>query len=290
MKKLKRIISVILIIILVGGVYFMVKDKYLIENNTSISDNKEQTSNEGKEETSNIENSSQTEIPLKENTSSNDKVYPALEVPNGTVIDRGTTSKGYSIKEIDGVTYIDGIMIVNKTYGLPSTFIPTDTKVSCIGQTNTCNKCINNTAYNAFNDMAADASTIGLNLYISSGYRSYDKQVQLYDRYKARDGKEAADTYSARPGYSEHQSSLAFDINIINDTFINTDEGKWVNNNAYLYGFVIRFPKGKQDYTGYKYESWHLRYVGTELAIKLYNNGDWLSLEEYFGIESKYVD
>jgi len=290
MKKLKRIISVILIIILVGGVYFMVKDKYLIENNTSISDNKEQTSNEGKEETSNIENSSQTEIPLKENTSSNDKVYPALEVPNGTVIDKGTTSKGYSIKEIDGVTYIDGIMIVNKTYGLPSTFIPTDTKVSCIGQTNTCNKCINNTAYNAFNDMAADASTIGLNLYISSGYRSYDKQVQLYDRYKARDGKEAADTYSARPGYSEHQSSLAFDINIINDTFINTDEGKWVNNNAYLYGFVIRFPKGKQDYTGYKYESWHLRYVGTELAIKLYNNGDWLSLEEYFGIESKYVD
>ena len=71
---------------------------------------------------------------------------------------------------------------------------------------------------------------------------------------------------------------------------MHTREGKWVNNNCYKYGFCIRFPKGKDAYTGYQYESWHLRYVGKDLAEKLYNNGNWISLEEYFGITSEYPD
>ena len=100
----------------------------------------------------------------------------------------------------------------------------------------------------------------------------------------------AADTYSSRPGNSEHQTGLCFDLNSIEDSFQYTSEGKWVNDNCYKYGFCIRFPKGKDAYTGYQYESWHLRYVGTELAEKLYNNGDWISLEEYFGITSEYPD
>ena len=105
---------------------------------------------------------------------------------------------------------------------------------------------------------------------------------------KSRNGEEAADTYSSRPGHSEHQTGFCFDLNSIDDTFTNTNEGKWVNQNAYLYGFVIRFPKGKEEYTGYIYESWHLRYVGKDIAKKLYNNGDWISIEEYYGITSRY--
>jgi D-alanyl-D-alanine carboxypeptidase len=97
-----------------------------------------------------------------------------------------------------------------------------------------------------------------------------------------------ADTYSARPGHSEHQTGLCFDLNSIDDSFAYTNEGKWVNNNAHLYGFIIRYPKGKESITGYQYESWHLRYVGKDLANKLYNDGNWLTMEEYYGLSSKY--
>ena len=81
---------------------------------------------------------------------------------------------------------------------------------------------------------------------------------------------------------------MAIDLNTINDTFHNTPEAKWLANNCYKYGFILRYPKGKTDETGYKYESWHFRYVGVDLASKLYNNGDWITLESYFGITSKY--
>ena len=138
--------------------------------------------------------------------------------------------------------------------------------------------------------MKNDATSIGLNIWIQSGYRSYEYQQGLYEKYVSRDGKQQADTYSARPGHSEHQSGLSFDLNSVNDSFAATDEGKWVQDNAYLYGFIIRYPKDKSNETGYKYEPWHLRYVGKDLASKLYNNGDWITMETYFGIDSRYKD
>ena len=164
-------------------------------------------------------------------------------------------------------------MIANKTYALPSTYAP---------------RKLVDTFMNAFNSMQAAASTEGISLFVQSGYRSYTTQNTLYNRYVNRDGKTLADTYSARPGYSEHQSGLAADINSLDQSFINTPEGKWLNNNCYKYGFIIRYPKGKEEQTGYMYEPWHIRYVGTDVATILYNNGDWLSLEEYLGITSKY--
>ena len=112
--------------------------------------------------------------------------------------------------------------------------------------------------------------------------------MELYNNYVMLDGKEAADTYSARPGHSEHQSGLAFDLNTIDDSFTYTNEGKWVNANCYRYGFIILYPKGKDNITGYMHESWHLRYVGVDLATKLYNEGNWITIEEYFGISSSY--
>ena len=198
------------------------------------------------------------------------------------------TSKGFTIENRNGATYIDGYLIANKTYALPSTFIPENPEVPVTEARS--NKSLDKDLMAAFRKMQSDATAKGLNIYIASGYRSYDYQVGLYNRYVANDGKAAADTYSSRPGNSEHQTGLCFDLNSIEDSFQYTSEGKWVNDNCYKYGFCIRFPKGKDAYTGYQYESWHLRYVGTELAEKLYNNGDWISLEEYFGITSEYPD
>ena len=182
---------------------------------------------------------------------------------------------------------IDGILIVNKTYPLPEDYTPTDTYEEA-KDFDYCATCINKEAYTSYEKMQADAASIGLNIWIQSGYRSYNFQKELYENYVKEDGKEAADTYSARPGHSEHQTGLAFDLNTITDDFQYTDEGVWINKNCYKYGFILRYPKDKEKITGYKYESWHLRYVGVDLAKKLYNNGNWITLEEHFNITSEY--
>lgn len=183
-----------------------------------------------------------------------------------------TTFKGFKGVTKNGVTYIEGYLFVNKTYTLPSSY----------------GNGLTNATTEAFNKMQAAAKIDGLNIYISSGFRSYSYQKTLYNNYVNRDGVVVADTYSARAGHSEHQSGLAFDVNTINDSFSNTEEGKWLNDNCYKYGFILRYPNGKSDETGYQYEPWHFRYVGVELAEKLYNNGNWITVEDYFGITSKY--
>ena len=138
----------------------------------------------------------------------------------------------------------------------------------------------------AFNEMKVAAKQEGIALWISSGFRSYSTQYGLYNRYVAGYGKNAADTFSARAGHSEHQTGLAMDINYIEDWFGDTKEGKWVAENCHKYGFIIRYPKGKDNITGYKYEPWHIRYLGKEIATEVYNSG--LSLEEFLGITSSY--
>ena len=171
---------------------------------------------------------------------------------------------------IEGLTYIQGVLIANKSYSLPSNFYP--------GMDSTC--------LNQFYKLQNDASAQGLNIYDSSDFRSYDYQSQIYNNYVARDGQAAADTYSARPGYSEHQTGLAIDVNQIDDSFIGTPEANWLEAHCHEYGFILRYPRGKQDITGYKYESWHIRYVGTDMSYAIHSSG--LTLEEYFGIDSYY--
>ena len=254
------------------------------------------TDKNGESTTAKVEESTQT----KENDTSSSIMSDATSVsassdssefappvvPSGNTVSKGTTSKGFQIQEINGATYIDGVLIANKTYALPQDFIPTnpDQPVNA----DRSSTCLDKTLMSAWNTMLKDATAKGLNIYIASGYRSYNYQVNVYNRYVKSDGAAVADTYSSRPGNSEHQTGLCFDLNTIEDSFQYTNEGKWVNDNCYKYGFCIRFPKGKDSATGYQYESWHLRYVGVDLATKLYNNGDWLSLEEYFGITSQY--
>lgn len=172
----------------------------------------------------------------------------------------------YSEVEAKDLTYINGILIVNKKYGLPKDYNPG----------------INAEALSALKSMQSAASALGLNLSLLSGFRSYQTQSSVYNNYVSKYGRTLTDTFSARPGYSEHQTGLAFDIGQIKDSFGETASGKWLAENCHLYGFIIRYPKGKQNITGYKYEPWHVRYLGVDIATKVKNSG--LTLEEYLGI------
>ena len=193
----------------------------------------------------------------------------------------GKTSKGYTVEYKDGAYYVDGYLIVNKTYPLDSTWKPKNTFKS-VPNDGFAREPLNSEAYENWKQMKSDAAALNLNLWAQSGYRSYDYQNDLYNGYVKRRGKTAADTFSARPGHSEHQSGLAFDLNTIDSSFKNTDEGKWVAKNAYLYGYILRYPEGKTNETGYIYEPWHIRYLGNPLATEVHNSG--LCLEEYLGI------
>ncbi len=140
-------------------------------------------------------------------------------------------------------------------------------------------------AAEAFEKMVNDASLEGYEIKAMSTYRSYDYQKTLYNNYVAEDGVEGADIYSARAGHSEHQTGLVADI-MGGDTsynqFKNTKENEFILEKAHLYGFIVRYPEGKQHITGYKPEAWHIRYVGVELATLLKNED--LTLDEYWAI------
>lgn len=207
------------------------------------------------------------------NTASKDFTLTVKTKNPPKIAEIGTTSKGYKITKENDIYYINGVLIANKTYSLPSSYAP-----GGLLDIFTSN----------FNKMRDDALKEGINLEIISGYRSYADQAYIYNNYVLSDSKSNADTYSARAGHSEHQTGLAADINSLNTNFIYTKEGMWLNNNCHKYGFIIRYPEGKASVTGYMYEPWHIRYVGAPLASELYNNGNWISLEEYYGITSTY--
>lgn len=144
-------------------------------------------------------------------------------------------------------------------------------------------------AARAYLKMYRAAAKKGLGLVLQSGYRSYASQVSVYNGWVASIGKKAADLQSARPGYSEHQTGLSVDIAsatagcTIQSCFAGTPEGKWLKRNAWKFGWHLRYPKGKTDITGYKYEPWHWRYVGVDLAAEL-NLTPKITLEEFFGL------
>ena len=138
-------------------------------------------------------------------------------------------------------------------------------------------------AKEAFEELSEAASKENYTFLAMSSYRSYQYQYNLYNRYVNTDGIEAADTYSARPGYSEHQTGLAVDVYNGKEDFTNfekTKEYNWMQDNAYKFGFILRFPKDKVLETGYQYESWHYRYVGKEIAKYIHDNN--LCFEEYY--------
>lgn len=169
--------------------------------------------------------------------------------------------------------YINGILIANKEYGLPDDFAPGESSE----------------AREAFEQMKSDAAKEGIYLNAFSTYRSYWSQYTLYNSYVSNYGQDPTDTFSAKPGFSEHQTGLAFDIGGVDrslwaeDDFKYTDEAKWLKENCTKYGFILRYPEGKEWITGYMYESWHFRYIGVEHS-KNFENSD-LTLEEYLGLQ-----
>ena len=181
-------------------------------------------------------------------------------------------------KEINN---FDLLMLVNKYNYVSNNFKPDNlVKVSKFAVNN---MYLNKTCMEAFISLASDALKEGYNIRAISTYRTYDYQNNLYNKYAKKDGVDKADTYSARPGFSEHHTGLAIDVDNIKtnfNNFENTNEFKWMQENAYKYGFILRYPSDKVDITGYMYEPWHYRYVGREIAkiIKEKN----LTFEEYY--------
>ncbi len=174
------------------------------------------------------------------------------------------------------------LILVNKYNYLTEDYIPENLEPIDIAYARSGMQLVRE-AKEAFETLSEDAKKEGMNIIAMSSYRSYDYQVNLYDNYVATDGKEAADTYSARAGYSEHQTGLAVDVYnkvLPYTSFEETEEFNWMQENAYKYGFILRFPKDKVNITGYQYESWHYRYVGKEAAKYIHNHD--LTLEEYY--------
>ena len=180
-------------------------------------------------------------------------------------------------------------VLVNKKRNLSENYVPEDLVTLSELPTVLSNPEVNqlrSAAYQALKELFSAATEAGYELHARSGYRSYYTQALLYSSYVDSYGKAAAGKYSAKPGQSEHQTGLSIDITCealnykLDTTFAETEEGKWVAENAHNYGYIIRYPKGKEEITGYAYEPWHIRYLGAELAEKIYDSG--LTMEEYF--------
>lgn len=196
-----------------------------------------------------------------------------------SIVNSNADKDFYSIDNVSNLKD-NNLILVNKYYHLPDKYEPEDLTVLSSKYNKGTNSSMRKEAAQQFMKMADGAMLDGIIIKNASAYRSFDYQVNLYNKYVQRDGKEMADIYSARAGYSEHQTGLCTDINTIDSSFDNTAEANWLKDNAYKYGFILRFPKDKEDITGYKYESWHYRYVGID-AAKIIHDDD-LTLEEYY--------
>lgn len=194
-----------------------------------------------------------------------------------------TSNKDSSVAEetID-TTYL---ILVNKKHNLEENFVPEDLEYLNISFSGAeSSKYLSKDVAKALEQMVADAKNDGINLIGRSGYRSYSTQKALYSSKVESLGKEQADRFSAKAGASEHQTGLAIDIisseyGKLHTDFQYTETYKWLVNNCAKYGFILRYPKGKYDITGYNFEPWHYRYVGVEHAEKIMKEN--ITLEEY---------
>lgn len=180
-------------------------------------------------------------------------------------------------------------VLVNKQYSLPENYKPNDLiypKVPFIFEDKIEKRMMRKEAGKALENLFAAAEKENRHLAGVSAYRSHETQIAIFDNYVKKDGVKKARTYSALPGTSEHETGLSIDVTTqdgacaAQDCFGDTPEAKWLADHAHQYGFIIRFPKGKEDITGYKYEPWHIRYVGKEIAKEIYEAEG--TLEEYY--------
>lgn len=282
-KKNKNIVLFIFIVLIIIGIYFITNNPKETGDNVKQANVTEDKIDNTKDEITLEEKLAQEKYFIKNNLKRYVDYYNknnSLSL-NKVITDVNANLDKEKYKDVFETDLSKGnLMLVNKYYYLKDNYIPNDLIVLTdeynIGKNNTMRKV----AADAFIEMSNAALLENISIKNASAFRSYDYQVTLYNNYVSKDGKEAADTYSARPGFSEHQTGLATDINQINSGFENTDAFKWLDKNAHKYGFILRFPKNKEDVTGYTYEAWHYRYVGKE-AAKIIKDEN-LTLEEYY--------
>lgn len=182
-----------------------------------------------------------------------------------------------TIQQIDNPDNVT--VLVNKSHALPADYEPTDLE----NIPSFPNLKLRSVAIDDFEKLIAAANLDGVYMTPYSTYRSYDYQKGLYEKYLKTDSQEIVDTYSARPGHSEHQTGLAIDIKSNSHWYNLTDaDYEWMKNNSYKYGFIIRYPKDNSNITGYKEEPWHIRYLGVDVATKVHNLG--ITYDEYYDL------
>ncbi|MBT2686775.1 M15 family metallopeptidase [Bacillus sp. ISL-47] len=203
------------------------------------------------------------------------------------------------VKVVNGRNVIQNpenvLVLVNKQFRLPDGYEPLQLVIPEVafsfGKLDLEKSYMRQDAAKALENLFAGALNEGVELFVVSGYRSYDRQSQVFEAEVNRTGKEQAVQAVAIPGSSEHQTGLSMDISSrsanleLSEKFGETNEGKWLAENAHRYGFILRYPKGKETITGYQYEPWHFRYVGSEAAKVIFEK-KW-TLEEYFNIVKK---
>ena len=270
LKTLPKIILILLIIIVIALCIIPSKKEENKNNNQEV-----------KEENNKYEKISYYKKENKERYIAYEKENPTLTLEQIiTYVNIGLDNPYYTnTKPADNLN--TNLLLVNKYNYLTEDYVPSNLENISTTYARSGMQLVKE-AKEAFETLSENAKKDGMNVIAMSSYRSYDYQVNLYNNYVAQDGKEAADKYSARPGYSEHQTGLAVDVYNLDlpyTSFEETEEFTWMQENAYKYGFILRFPKDKVDITGYQYESWHYRYVGKKVAKEIKDNN--LTLEEY---------
>lgn len=200
-----------------------------------------------------------------------------------SIVNVGADNEWYDKKAIKEANTSKGnLILINKFNHINKNYAP-ENIIAVSNQYAYGNNSITEETFNAFKNMFYAAKKEDLTLIITSSYRDYETQDKLWNQYAYTYGDDYADSVSARAGYSEHQSGYAIDIvtyNSVMNDFEETDEFKWLQKHAHEYGFILRYPKGKEDITGYDYESWHYRYVGEEVATSIHDKK--ITFDEYY--------
>ncbi|WP_078060088.1 MULTISPECIES: M15 family metallopeptidase [Gracilibacillus] len=183
-------------------------------------------------------------------------------------------------------------VVVNKQRKLPDGYEPqnlVEADVPYLAPAGDPKRLVREEVAGALEQLFVAGEEDGMDLVAVSGYRGYDRQKQIYEANVQQNGEEHANKFSAKPGTSEHQTGLAMDVAsaaqvaVLEPSFSETDEGQWLADHAHEYGFIIRYPEGKEETTGYNFEPWHLRYVGKEMATSIYQADQ--TMEEFFQLD-----
>ncbi|GIN72070.1 hypothetical protein J14TS2_25450 [Bacillus sp. J14TS2] len=291
MKSLRILLSITFISFLTGGILtgcdgFLKEEKPVVEEKPAPSSNQDKQNNPDKDKNPPPAEKDQTsDQDKKDQRKDKEKDNPYA---NAAKVDPTT----YHDEAIQVVAEPKEIAIlVNKQYKLPDNYEPDDLvypDVPFVFSEKIEKRKMRKEAAKALEKMFAGAEKDEIYLAGASGYRSQETQMTVYNNYVNADGKEEADRYSARPGHSEHQTGLAIDLSgisaecVIEDCFADTAEAKWIADHAHEYGFIIRYPKDKENLTGYMYEPWHIRYIGKDLAKEIVEQD--ITLEEYYNV------